>query len=340
MKQVAIIGGGVAGMEAACSLAEQNIKVTIIEKTGQLGGHVRRWHQLFPNRRNGKEVFENLQERLNKSSVDVFCNIEIVDVEKINSQFRISLSNEKNIVVDSLLLATGFELFAAEKKEEYGYNIYDNVTTQFEMEERFCKGQPIINSSGKSPQRIGIVHCVGSRDVKVGNEHCSKVCCVTGVKQAIELKERMPNCEIFCFYMDLRMFGLGFEELYKEAQEKWKINFVRGRLSEASENQDGTIVVKVEDTLTGRPLRMNVDLLVLLSGIVPSQGTTKVAQLFDLPLQCNGFIQPTDEHLLANRTIIDGLFVCGTVTSPKTISETIGDARSASLEIIKYLNNK
>ncbi|NJO70443.1 MAG: CoB--CoM heterodisulfide reductase iron-sulfur subunit A family protein, partial [Bacteroidetes bacterium] len=104
---------------------------------------------------------------------------------------------------------------------------------------------------GKTPQRIGIVHCVGSRDEKAGNTYCSKVCCVTGVKQAIELKEQLPSSEIFNFYMDLRMYDRYFEDLYKEAQVKHHVQFIRGRLSEAFENPDGTVMIKIEDTLWG-----------------------------------------------------------------------------------------
>ena len=102
----------------------------------------------------------------------------------------------------------------------------------------FRKGE-IRTSEGKIPGRIGIVHCVGSRDEKVGNFHCSKVCCVTAVKQAIEIKEHLPETEVICFYMDMRMFGPYYEELYRESQEKWGVNYIRGKVSETSENIEG-----------------------------------------------------------------------------------------------------
>ncbi len=123
------------------------------------------------------------------------------------------------------------------------------------------------------PQRIGFIHCVGSRDEKVGNLHCSKVCCVTAVKQAIEVKEMLPHAEIFLFYMDLRMFGRHFEELYKEAQQKYGIQFIRARLSEAFENPDGSLQIRIEDTLLAKPMKMTLDLLVLMVGIQPDKKT-------------------------------------------------------------------
>ncbi len=118
-----------------------------------------------------------------------------------------------------------------------------------------------------SPRRIALLHCVGSRDEKVCQRHCSKVCCITGVKQAIELKKMFPEADVFNFYMDIRMFGAGYEELYREAQQSYNIHFVRGRISEASPMINGRIQIKAEDTLTGRPLRMSIDMLVLLAGM-------------------------------------------------------------------------
>ena len=120
------------------------------------------------------------------------------------------------------------------------------------------------------PKKIGFVHCVGSRDEKAGNRQCSKVCCATAVKQACEIKEKFPNSTVYCFYMDLRMFGRNYEDMYLEAQKKYGIIFVRGRVSEVSEKQDGTLLIKAEDTLSGKPLRVSLDLLVLMAGMQSS----------------------------------------------------------------------
>ena len=156
------------------------------------------------------------------------------------------------ITANAVLLTTGFDIFDAGRKEEYGYGIYDNVITSVELEEAFKSGMPLQTVQGGTPSRIGFIHCVGSRDEKAGNMHCSKVCCVTAVKQAIEVKEMFPSAEVFLFYMDLRMFGRHFEELYKEAQQKYGIQFIRARLSEAFENPDGTLQIRIEDTLAGQ----------------------------------------------------------------------------------------
>ena len=246
-------------------------------------------------------------------------------------------SDNKPVVADAILLTTGYDTFDAHKKEEYGYGIYDNVITSADLEEIFSQKKPILTHDGRIPQRVAFIHCVGSRDEKVGNINCSKVCCVTAVKQAIEVKERIPNAEIFSLYMDLRMFGMKFEDLYKEAQEKYGINFLRGRLSEAAENQNGSLVLKAEDTLTGRPLKITVDLLVLMVGIVPAKGSVEIAKILDVKLGRSGFIETIDEHTSTNSTSVLGVFVAGAASAPRTVTSTLTDARAASLKVASYL---
>jgi heterodisulfide reductase subunit A len=250
------------------------------------------------------------------------------------------MNNGESISVDAVLVTTGFDLFEARRKEEYGYGIYDNVITSADLETMFSSGGKLTTKTGKEINRVGFVHCVGSRDEKVGNLYCSRVCCVTAVKQAIEVKEMLPESEVFCFYMDLRMFGLDFEALYKEAQEKWGIQFIRGRLSESFENANGTVMVKVEDTLANKPFRMNVDLLVLMSGMVAAEGTDRILKVFGFQTDENRFLLPSDRQLHANDTGLQGVFLAGTCTSPKSIDETLADAKAAALSIIQYLNNK
>jgi len=337
-KKVIVIGGGIAGMESSAHLAALGYDVTLLEKTDKLGGHLLNWEKLFPTMRMGKEVVTFLNEGVEKGKVDVIYNADITKTSEENNGFSIILSNNKTLNADALLVTTGYDLFDASKKEEYGYGIYNNVITSAELEEKFLTGNKITTSDGKTPKRIGFVHCVGSRDEKVGNTYCSKVCCVTAVKQSIEIKEHLPDVEVYCFYMDLRMYGMHFEALYRESQEKWGVNFVRGRLSEACENMDGSILVKVEDTLAGKPMKMSVDLLVLMVGFEPSAGTKKIGNLLNLQFGVNRFFKTADQHTLTNVSNIKGIFFAGTCTGPKTITNTITDARAAASTIANYLS--
>lgn len=331
-KHIVVIGGGVAGMESAIHLSQLGYAVTLIEKQSRLGGHVLHWDFLFPDHRPAYEITNELCPAVEEKA-RIILQTEVNAIQRQKGQFIVNLSNGEILTADALLIATGFDLFDAHKKEEYGYGIYENVITAAELEERFQNKIPIRTAAGKKPARVGFVHCVGSRDEKVGNEYCSKVCCVTAVKQAMRIRESLPECEVFCFYMDLRMFGRYFEDLYREAQEKWGVQFIRGRLSEAAEDIDQRVIVKLEDTLAGRPLRMAVDLLVLLTGFVPSEGTRQLAGMLNLPLGADRFIKPFDEHLRRNLTRIPGVFVTGASAGPRSISESITDARAAALEI-------
>jgi heterodisulfide reductase subunit A2 len=335
-KKVVVIGGGIAGMEASSYLSAMKYDVTLIEKEDRLGGHLLNWEKLFPTMRLGSEVLDFLSKGLN-CSVKVFTNSDITEIHQLNGIFKIGINGNSLIDTDAILVATGYDLFDARKKEEYGYGIYDNVITSAELEELFTSGKPILTTNGKIPKRIGFIHCVGSRDEKVGIRYCSRVCCVTGVKQSIEVREKLPDSDVYCFYMDMRMYGMLFEALYKEAQEKWSVNFIRGRLSEAFENPDGSILIKVEDTLAGKPMKMSVDLLVLLVGFVPSAGTIKIGKMLDLEFGSNGFYKTRDQHTMTNISNIPGVFFAGTCTAPNSITNTITDARAAAAAIASYL---
>jgi heterodisulfide reductase subunit A2 len=335
-KHVFIIGGGVAGTEAASQLIKMGFNVTLAEKDSHLGGKLNQWDRLFPSKRKATDVIDYLEKNLTDKDIRILLNTEITKIQKENEVFRIT-ANSEDIQAEAILVATGYEVFDARIKEEYGYGIYENVITSVELEESFKNGKKILTSKGEEPKRIGFVHCVGSRDEKVGNHYCSQVCCVTAVKQAMEVKEILPRAEVFCFYMDLRMFGLQFEDLYRESQEKWGVNFIRGRVSEAAENIDGTILIKVEDTLAGRPLKMKTDLLVLMVGFIPSSGTRNIGKILNLDFTPENFLKPQDEHLDTFSTNQPGVFITGTCKSPKTIADTFADARAAALKVQQYL---
>lgn len=338
-KRILVIGAGIAGMEAAASLSALNYEVLLFEKEDIPGGHLKDWEKLFPTHRFGREVLDFLKKGIG-SSVQLIPNTMITGMEKHEGRFKVISEKGESWWGDALLLTTGYDLFDASKKEEYGYGILDNVITSADLEKRLLKSKDLTMRAGKKPKRIAFIHCVGSRDRKVGNVYCSKVCCVTAVKQAMEIRELLPECEAYCFYMDLRMYGMKFEELYNEAQEKWGVTFVRGRLSEVAENIDRSLLIKVEDTLLGRPMRMTVDMLVLMVGFVPTHSTASVVKGMGIELNENGFIKMFDEHTSSNITNVPGVFVAGTASAPQTIATTIMDGRSAAIVINQWLRER
>lgn len=322
-------------MEAAKQLKLLGYNATIYEQEPKLGGHVSKWDRLFPNQNHAQGVITSLVSSLD--GVEVHCSALVENISPIEGKFNIKVNSKLNLF-DAVVVATGFELFPAEKKEEYGYSIFENVITSAELEGMFIeKGRPLM-ANGKLPTRVAFIHCVGSRDEKVNRPYCSKVCCVTAVKQAIEVKEALPNCEVYNFYMDLRMFGPGYEDLYKTAQVKG-VNFIRGRLSETSEMEGGRILIKAEDTLSSRPLKMSVDMVVLMVGMSPLRSTRMLLENVSTEINSDGFLQVKDYHTDPTKTNVDGIFVAGACTGPNNITDSINSARSAAMDVHRFLCN-
>jgi heterodisulfide reductase subunit A len=335
---VIVIGAGAAGMEAAGQLASSGYSVTLLEKERKPGGHVADWYHLFPDRRKSDEVISYLRNMIDHKSIQTHLSTIISSIERSGKKFVVTTHCGKVLNADAIVVATGFDLFRSEKKEEYGYGIYDNVITSADLEKMFLKGDLKLKN-GEVPGKIGMVHCVGSRDEKSGNLYCSKLCCVTAVKQAMELKEKLPAAKVFCFYMDMRMGGAHYEELYMEAQEKYAVSFIRGKVSEIGEDHNGKLVVKVEDTLAGRPLRIELDMLVMMAGMEMSEGGKQVARAMKLKTGDNRFFQSKDFHYGTNKSNVDGVFYAGTCTAPMSIPETISHARAAVSDVISFLKN-
>jgi len=334
-KNVIVIGGGPAGIEIAQILSNYSCNVTLFEKEPQVGGQIKRIDKLFPDFIVQDEMMQKLISNLEKTDIQIHTDTEIKDIEQIDNIWHLKTNKEEAFTADAVVLATGFKTFDPKYKEELGYGIYPGVITTLEFEDMLKAGK-IQTSAGEEPRRIAFLNCVGSRDEKVGNHYCSRVCCINAVKQSIETKELLPNAEVFCFYMDLRMSGQFYEELYRKSQEKHGVNYIRGRISEASSTFDHRIQIKSEDTLAGLPLKMTVDLLVLMIGVEASEGTTNLSAKAGI-LGEYGFAKSLSLHLKDNLTKKEGLFLAGACKRPSTLREVIADARAAAFEVVNYL---
>ena len=238
------------------------------------------------------------------------------------------------IKVGTIIVATGFELFDATQKEEYGYGEFPNVVNLGEVERMLSSAGPtqghvVRPSDLKEPKRVVYIQCVGSRDERT-NRYCSRICCMTAIKQARMIRDKL-GAEIYVFYIDLRTFGKGYEEFY-ESTAAAGVTFIRGRVGEILEDPEThNLTVRGEDTLLGKPVQLdNVDLVVLSTGVVPPKSAKKLAQILNLSQSPDGFLLEAHPKLRPVDSFNDGIFVAGMAQGPKDIPDTVAQAKAAA----------
>ncbi|RLG68368.1 MAG: disulfide reductase, partial [Methanobacteriota archaeon] len=242
----------------------------------------------------------------------------------------------------AIVVATGYKRFDLERIKEYGYGRLNNVISQMELARILAvngptQGELLSISDRKPPRRITMIQCAGSRDEKVGNSYCSKICCMIALKHASFIREHFPETEVVISYTDMRTMGR-FEEYYRYAQDLGVI-FIRGRASEVVE-LDGTLAVRMEDTLSGDQIEVESDMVVLSEGLEASDGTIKVAEILNLNQREGGFIKEAHPKLRPVGTERKGIYVCGCANGPKDITESVIEAGAVSSEVIAHLTGK
>jgi heterodisulfide reductase subunit A len=247
---------------------------------------------------------------------------------------------EYDLQVKTIVLATGFNLFDTTKIVRYGSGKFKNVLTSMQMEREIAPTRPyntiLRPSDGKVPDRIAYVLCTGSRDDSVGNPICSQVCCMYSMKQAQLLMGALPMADVTIYYIDIRSFGKGFEEFYKQAKDMG-VNFVKGKIGKISEKENGNLILRYEDIAEGVVTETEHDLVVLSAGVIPNQGVDKLFGNETLELDSYNFIKQKDILASPAKTSVNGVFVAGMASAPMDIPDSILSAGSASSEAISYL---
>ncbi|MHC1565146.1 MAG: 4Fe-4S binding protein [Candidatus Syntropharchaeales archaeon] len=235
--------------------------------------------------------------------------------------------------IGTIVLATGYEPFDARDKPEFGYGKYENVITGLDLERMVAKDGPTqgkVLIKGKEPKKIGFIQCVGSRDKQVGNEYCSRVCCMYTAKQARILREMYPDSTIKVFYMDVRAFGKGYEEFWEDTQRSGVL-YVRGNPSEVYGKGD-SVVLRGEDTLFGEAYEEEFDLIVLATGLVPRWDARDFGNLLKVSRSADGFYLEAHPKLRPLDTASDGIYLAGCCQGPKDITDTIAQADGAAVK--------
>ncbi len=238
---------------------------------------------------------------------------------------------EKVIEVGTIVIATGFEPFDARLKPEFGYDRYERVITGLELERLLSPSGPTggnFPAHWEEPGNMVFIQCVGSRDKTVGNEYCSRICCMYTAKQADLLREKFPDARITVCYIDVRAFGKGYEEFYEKVQKAGVI-YRKGIPSEIYKKGE-KLIVKAEDSLLGEVYEEETDLVVLATGLVPPREADHLRNLFKLNQTPDRFFMEAHPKLRPLDTAVDGIYLSGTCQSPKGIADTVAHAHGTA----------
>ncbi len=235
--------------------------------------------------------------------------------------------------VGAIIVATGYDPFDARRKPELGYGSYSGVITSLEFERLSAADGPtggriVIPGTDRVPESVVFIHCVGSRDKQLGNEYCSRVCCMYTAKQANVVLDQLPGARVTAFYMDVRAFTKGGEEFYDRARARG-VRYRRGNPSEIYQKGD-KLVVRSEDTLLRRTVEVEADLVVLAVGLEPGRSGDGVAQILKCARTADGFLAEAHPKLRPVDTTSDGVFLAGTAQGPKDIPDTVAQAKAAA----------
>jgi len=237
--------------------------------------------------------------------------------------------------VGAIVIATGFEMFDPRRLSAFSYGKSPDILDGLQFERLSSATGPtqgeILTSAGKKPERVAIIHCVGSRDANA-NRYCSRVCCMYALKHAHLVRDK-TGAEVFEFYMDIRAFGKDYEEFYERVQEEG-VYFVRGRGAEVQVREGGQLVVKAENTNLGIPVEVKVDMVILATAMEPQPDADKVAPIFGISRSASGFFQEAHPKLRPFHTNTDGVFLAGACQSPKDVPDTVAHASAAAAEVL------
>ncbi len=341
---VLIIGGGPAGLYAARGVADLGLPVVLVEKREHLGGTpmASYYASLTPHLEDaGTAITRMVNEISNDPLVEILLQTRVTSGQGDLGDFHITVVSKsgetRELRVGSIIVATGFDHFDPGRETQmYGYYEFEDVLTLVDAEKMLKEKRFVRPSTGEPPKRICFIQCVGSRDRRLGNLYCSKVCCGVASKEAIEIKELLPDAKVFIFYIDMRMYGFWEDQIYWKAQEEHKVNYIRGIVTEVLRRGD-TLVVKGEDTTMGRPMEVPMDVVILSVGMVPSVGTVEIAKILHLPRESHGFLETIGGPLDTVTTAIPGIFVAGAAAGPKDLEDSISMAGTAAMKAVSSI---
>ena len=339
-KPVLIVGGGPAGLAAAHSLATVGKQCVLVEKEDKLGGApiISGYAKLVPSGEWAKDAIGGMVTRVEgESSVQVVTGATVTKFGGTPGNFTAEISNGKNVDLDAAVLCSGFTHFDSINKPEWGFGTFPNVVTTTQVEQMISSGKGVrCPSDDRKPKRVAILLCVGSRDRQIGREWCSKICCTVSSNLAMEIREELPDCHVYIYYMDIRTYGLNETKYYWRSQEEFKVKYIKARIAEVTSDGE-KLIVKGEDTLVKRPITIPFDLVVHAIGMDPNIDNPEIANVFGVDLEVHGHIDAGNNYGNMGQTSRPGVYVAGAAMGPETIDDSIAQGHAAAMAVLSGL---
>ena len=362
-KRALVIGGGIAGLQAALDIGDAGYPVVLVERSQRLGGKMAELSGTYLNLDAAPDLLAQKIEAVTQHPhIQVLTESEVEEVSGYVGNFTVGigkLGNGKlgnweqqpqstnlpiyqstNLPVGAIVVATGHDRYPLTALTEYGAGQMADVIDTLAFESMLTPGDEIRRpSDGQVPKEVVFVQCAGSRDPEHGVPYCSKICCMVVAKQATMYAQRVPDGQAYVFYTDIRSAGRGYEEYVDRAMQEHGVLYVRGKVSKLFP-EDGKVMVWGVDTLSGQPLEVAADLVVLATPMMPSAGTAELAQRLRAATDADGFFAEAHPKLRPVESLTAGIYLAGAAQGPKDIPEAVTQASGAAAKVLSLFSHK
>ena len=336
-KSALVVGGGIAGMTCALSIANQGHEVHLLEKDSDLGGMARNIHYTLDGMDVQAYVGDLARTVYQHPSILVYTDCTITEATGYVGNFRTRVKSERgpsDIKHGATVIAVGAQAY---QPTEYLYGENEQVLTHLELEQRVSKGDESLLDA----RSLVMIQCVGCRNED--RNYCARICCNQSIKNALKLKEINPGMDIYILFRDIRTYGMA-EDYYREASEK-DVKFIRFEADdkpkvEAAQAEGRPVLrVAVNDSILGKKLAIDADYVSLAAAVIPPEGNREIAQQFKVTLGPDKFFKEAHVKLRPVEFGTEGVFLCGTAHYPKHIPETINQAYGAASRALTLLSS-
>ncbi len=345
---VLVIGGGIAGMTAALEVADAGNIVYLVEKDDHLGGNLARVDLTAPYLYSARDLLTEKITRTNTSKkIQVYLQSKVTNLTGYIGNFKATINSFNGnspvrnkpveVEIGNVVVCTGYKEFDASRIVHYGYGKLPNVITSFELEKMIRAGR-IETKEGKIPKYVALIHCVGSRSQEF-HPYCSRVCCMTALKYAHEIKSANSESYISDIYIDMHAFGKGHEDFYRRSSEAKTLFLMyekgdRPVIHKASPKDDCEMLIEVNEKLSGEVIEIPADLVILMVGMEAREDSREVARIVNISQDKEGWFIESHPKLEPVATTTDGIFIAGTCVAPKDIPDSVAQARAAAARIL------